>query len=219
MSVRAKFCPFAKIGSPEALARAYAKQSPKLSAAGWRPFPKLRRAERAISICSASTEQFPGLFGPQKGRTRAQRIRRVWSPAQFQFQEHWQPRSGAFQLEESSPEIPGARARPEKSPAELKCRLPSARHPVLVVPKNFVRRPIIKRWQRIDTPQKIFYLPGQNPIATARLQPLPALLERFLNGFGDGLPGLACYLPGKALGSCVFDAERHPCIIAGNTSI
>src|SRR5436853_6072757 len=168
MSVRAKFCPFAKIGSPEALARAYAKQSPKLSAAGWRPFPKLRQAERAISICSASTGTISRFVGPQKGRTRAQPIRRVWSRAQFPFQEHWQPRSGAFQLEESSPEMSCAQPRPEKWPAELKCRSPSARHPVLVVTKNFVERSIIKRWQRVNTPQEIFYLPGQNQVATAR---------------------------------------------------
>src|SRR5438876_2321224 len=90
---------------------------------------------------------------------------------------------------------------------------------MLDVTKKFVQRPNINRCHSVNTPQEIFYLPGQNPIATARLQSLPTLLERFLNGFGDGLPRLTCYLPGKALGSCVFDAERHPCIIAENTSI
>jgi hypothetical protein len=80
---------------------------------------------------------------------------------------------------------------------------------MLVVTKNFLGRSAIQRWQCVDTPQEIFYLPGQNPITTAGFQPLPTLLKRFLNGFGDGLPGLACYLPGKALGSFVFDAQRY----------
>jgi Beta-lactamase superfamily domain len=48
------------------------------------------------------------------------------------------------------------------------------------VTKNFVRRPIIKRWQRIDTPQKIFYLPGQNPVVTAS-EPFAAV------GYADAL--------------------------------
>jgi len=39
---------------------------------------------------------------------------------------------------------------------------------VLVVTKNFVRGSIIQRWQSVNTPQEIFYLPGQNPVATAR---------------------------------------------------
>ena len=38
--------------SPEHLDKAYAKQSPKLSPAEWRPFPYLRHAVRATSTCS-----------------------------------------------------------------------------------------------------------------------------------------------------------------------
>src|SRR5438105_9717869 len=99
MSVRAKFCPFAKIGSPEALARAYAKQSPKLSAAGWRPFPKLRQADERFSTCWGRPEPFSGFFGPPKGRTRAPPAPPVLAWTTFPLQGTWQASIEPFQAE------------------------------------------------------------------------------------------------------------------------
>lgn len=53
MSVCAKSLPLNKGDSPVVFASAYAKQSPKFSAAGWLPLPYLRQASRATASCSS----------------------------------------------------------------------------------------------------------------------------------------------------------------------
>jgi hypothetical protein len=41
------------------------------------------------------------------------------------------------------------------------------------------------------------------------LQPLPAFLERPLNGFGERLAGLAGYLAGQLFGGSILDEQGH----------
>jgi hypothetical protein len=54
-SVWGKSLPLERSGSPEVFASAYEKQSPKFSAAGWRPLPYLLNASRPASTWSGVT--------------------------------------------------------------------------------------------------------------------------------------------------------------------
>lgn len=62
----------------------------------------------------------------------------------------------------------------------------SPRQAVLVVAKNLIRRPRIKRRHSVHTAEDILYLPGQNTTATLGFQTLPVSLERPLKCFYDG---------------------------------
>ena len=208
-----KSVPFARTGSPTDFARAYEKQSPKLSAAGCRPFPYLRQAERARSTCSEST----GTIWRLARTTKRSNSRPAASPCRLS---RTIPVSSTLAAEISR--VPAAvmaarnvsrsgSAKKMAASAEVSItmRLRSTGESVLVVAQDFVGAAGVQNRQLVYAPKYFLQLAGEYLASTFAPDPIQALLQGLLDRPSQGFSSLRGDLPRQALHLDALDTKSH----------